>query len=161
MICVPLQGYYCFSFCFALGFVCGVCYFITFYRARTARLRMAKMKNNGDKASRQKQKAELKLAMVGVILALMSAVCGIYCLVIALLWDQPEVLLSLAPLGDFLLDVYAWANPYLLIGCSSEVLRHFKAFLKGQRHAVTQVNPSRVATKSRTGRVVNIQPAVK
>ncbi len=79
---------------------------------------------------------ELKLAVAGAVLAALTMACGVYCLLISIYSTDLTVLAVLVPSGDLLMDVYSWINPYLLLICSSDLLRHFQALLKFKWHQI-------------------------
>ncbi len=123
------------SICFALGVICAVCYFFIFCKERKIRL---KLSEHGESASspssssfasaRRKLMTEIKLAFVGLILALLTTLCGTYCLFLSLYGMDVEALAILDPVEAVLTDAYSWISPYLLLLCSADVRKYCRQF---------------------------------
>ena len=69
---------------------------------------------------------EIKLAMVGITMSVLTLICGIFCAKMARIKDLFEMEKWL-PYEEILFNIYAWINPYLLLICSTELRNHSKA----------------------------------
>ncbi len=142
------------SICFALGVICAVCYFLIFYKGRKIRLRLSEHGKSSSSPStsslasaRHKLMTEIKLAMVGLILALLTMLCGAYCLLLSLYGMDVKALAILNLVEAVLTDVYSWISPYPLLQCSADIRKYCRHFYRSEWTVIGATSTTRCAEK--------------
>ena len=69
-------------------------------------------------------RAEVKLAVVGIILTILTALYALFCGSMAVTCDLDRMA-RMRKYEYIIGDVYSWINPYLLLACSQPVRKHF------------------------------------
>ncbi len=124
----------------------GCCYILIYQKMR--KQRQLVLRQHQQRQQRQRQITELKLMLAGVILFLLTCIYAVFCGTIAMVKDDANMLLTMITFQSLMGDAYSWANPYLLLMCSSTLRRHMKALVTCSKNVV---EPTVQATTKRFG----------